>query len=92
MNKQDVEIFEARAIRGLKRLLYANRHLIRDEFKRMDPKNTGYLTLIEWSNALSSAMSMNNIPWLKYKDKLVESNVKKNMVKYETRYNKFALF
>jgi serine/threonine-protein phosphatase with EF-hand domain len=87
MNKQEVEIFEARAIRGLKRLLYANRNIIREEFKKLDPKNTGYLSLIDWSNALTNAMSMNNIPWLKYKDKIVETNSKKNMVKYETSFD-----
>ena len=87
MNKQEVEIFEARAIRGLKRLLYANRNIIREEFKKLDPKNTGYLSLIDWSNALTNAMSMNNIPWLKYKDKIVEINAKKNMVKYETSFD-----
>jgi serine/threonine-protein phosphatase with EF-hand domain len=87
MNKQEVEIFEARAIRGLKRLLYANRNVIREEFKKLDPKNTGYLSLIDWSNALSNSMAMNNIPWLKYKDKIVEFNAKKNMVKYETSFD-----
>lgn len=87
MNKQDVEIFETRAIRGLKRLLYANRALIREEFKKLDPKNTGYLSLTDWANALTHAMSMNNIPWLKYKDKLVECNAKRTMIKYETSFD-----
>lgn len=53
----------------------------------MDPKNTGYLSLSDWSNALTKAMNMDKIPWLKYKDKLVEFNSKKNMVKYETSFD-----
>ena len=86
VDKHRVELFEAKAIRGLKRLLYANRNRIRVQFKMLDIKNTGYLSLTDWSNALTKAMEMQKIPWLKYKDKLVEFDVKKNMVKYETSF------
>ena len=48
VDKQRVELFEAKAIRGLKRLMYANRNLIRTHFKKFDLKNTGYMTLTEW--------------------------------------------
>jgi hypothetical protein len=37
--------------------------------------------------ALTKAMGMANIPWLKYKDKLVEYNAKKNMVRYDTCFD-----
>lgn len=87
VDKQRVELFEAKAIRGLKRLLYANRNTIREQFKRMDPKNTGYLSLSDWSNCLTKAMGMDKIPWLKYRDKLVEFSSRKNMVKYETSFD-----
>jgi serine/threonine-protein phosphatase with EF-hand domain len=43
VDKERVELFEAKAIRGLKRLLYANRNAIRENFRALDPKNTGYL-------------------------------------------------
>jgi serine/threonine-protein phosphatase with EF-hand domain len=87
IDKHKVELFEQKAIRGLKRLLYANRHLIREEFKRIDSKNTGYMTLSDWANALTRSMGMDKIPWLKYKDKLVEYNLKKGLVKYETSFD-----
>lgn len=87
IDKQRVELFEAKAIRGLKRLIYTNHQLIRDEFKRMDPKSTGYLSLSEWANALTKALAVEKIPWLKYKDKLVEYNQKKQMVKYDTVFD-----
>ena len=87
VDKTRVELFEAKAIRGLKRLIYANRTPIRERFKLMDPKNTGYITLNDWSLALTKAMTMDKIPWLKYRDKLVEYNQKKGMVKYETSFD-----
>ena len=46
IDKERIELFEAKAIRGLKRLLYANRSIIREEFKLLDAKNTGYLRYI----------------------------------------------
>ncbi len=61
--------------------------MIRDEFKRMDPKSTGYLSLSDWANALTKALAVEKIPWLKYKDKLVEYNQKKQMVKYDTVFD-----
>lgn len=86
-DKERVELFETKAIRGLKRLVYTNHQLIRDEFKKLDPKNTGYISLSDWSNALTKALAVEKIPWLKYKDKLVEYNPKKQMVKYETVFD-----
>ena len=53
----------------------------------MDPKNTGYLSLSDWANALTRALAVEKIPWLKYKDKLVEYNPKKQMVKYESVFD-----
>lgn len=41
----------------------------------------------DWSHCLTKAMNMNKIPWLKYKDKLVEYNAKKCVVKYETSFD-----
>ena len=41
----------------------------------------------DWSIALTTAMCMDKIPWLKYKDMLVEYNQKKQMVKYETSFD-----
>lgn len=87
IDKERIELFEQKAIRGLKRLLYANRAIIRDEFKKLDTRNTGQITLSDWSNALTIAMKMERIPWLKYKDKLVEYNAKKCLVKYETSFD-----
>ncbi len=65
-------------------MLYVNRNIIKEEFKKIDTKNTGYLSLSDWSTALNKGMHIDKIPWLKYKDKLVEYNQKKNMVKYDT--------
>lgn len=87
IDKERIELFEQKAIRGLKRLLYSNRTLIREEFKKIDTRNTGQISLSEWSNALTLAMEMKRIPWLKYKDKLVEYNPKKCTVKYETSFD-----
>lgn len=87
VDRERVALFEAKAIRGLKRLLYANRTHIREYFKKADTKNTGFISLSDWSNALTQSMGkMEKIPWLKYKDKLVEYNPKKNLVKYETSF------
>lgn len=84
-DRQRVFLFEEKAIRGLKRLLYTNRTAVRDEFKRLDPKSTGFLSLSDWSSALTRAVGgIEKIPWLKYRDRLVEYNEKKNMVRYET--------
>ncbi len=38
-----IKLFEQKAIRGLKRLIYTNRNVIREEFKKLDPKNSGYI-------------------------------------------------
>ena len=81
---QRIEVFENKAIRNLKRLLYANREVIMKTFKEVDKKHTGYLTLNEWSDALTKAMGIANIPWVRYKEKLVEYDEKKGFVKYET--------
>ena len=91
-NKEAVELFETKAIRSLKRLLYTNRSVIRDEFfGKRDPQRTGLLGVNEWSAALSdwaSSMSMQRIPWLKYKDKLVESDpVHRGLVKYDSCFD-----
>lgn len=86
VDRQRIELFEAKALRGLKRLLFTNRNEIKKEFRKMDPKNTGYLTLSDWSLALSRAMGMDKIPWVKYRDKLVQYNAKKNQVFYETSF------
>ncbi len=86
-DRERVELFEQKAIRGLKRLLYVNRALIKEEFKKLDPKSSGYLGLSDWSLALTKAMGMDKIPWLKYRDKLVEYNQKKNMVRYDTCFD-----
>ncbi len=45
-----------------------------------------FFSLSDWSNCLTKALKMDKIPWLKYKDKLVEYNSKKCLVKYETSF------
>lgn len=81
-------LFETKAIRGLKRLLYANKSLIMENFKKFDSQKTGFISLSDWSNGLTQSMGkIEKIPWLKYKDKLVEYNSKKNLVKYETSFD-----
>lgn len=71
----------------MKGLIYTNRNIIKEQFKKLDPKNTGYLSLTDWSLALTKSMCMERIPWLKYKEMLVEYNQKKQMVKYETSFD-----
>jgi serine/threonine-protein phosphatase with EF-hand domain len=85
-NNERIEIFENKAIRNLKRLLYANREALMKGFKGLDGKNSGYLTLGDWADTLTKTMGIANIPWVRYKDKLVEFNVKKALVKYETSF------
>lgn len=87
LDKHRIELFETKAIRGLKRLIFANRTNVRQHFKKLDTKNTGYLSLSDWSVALTKAMEVEKIPWLRYRDKLVEYNTKKNLVKYETTFD-----
>jgi hypothetical protein len=84
-----VELFETKAIRGLKRLLYTNRHLLREEFKLAEKtkKPTGYLSPADWAMCLNKVLTVERIPWIKYKDKLVETHPKKGGVKYETSFD-----
>lgn len=83
---QRVEVYEQKVIRNLKRLLYANRTQLIKNFKQNDPKNTGYLTLSEWTDILNKTMSISNVPWVKYKEKLVEYDSKKGLVKYNSSF------
>ena len=85
-NNERIELFEKKAIRNLKRLLYANRVEIMKKFNEYDKKNTGYLSLNDWSEALTKSMGIANIPWVRYKDMLVTYDEKKSLVKYETSF------
>ncbi len=81
--KQRIELFEAKVIRSLKRLLYANKAKLLHDFKAIDPKKSGYISVIDWANLLTDIYS--KIPWVKYKDKLVEIS-SKGLVRYESSF------
>jgi serine/threonine-protein phosphatase with EF-hand domain len=83
-NNERIEVFENKALRNLKRLLYANKQELLKNFKQVDTKNTGYVTLNDWSEILTKTMGIANIPWVRYKDLLVTYDEKKGLVKYET--------
>jgi serine/threonine-protein phosphatase with EF-hand domain len=86
-DRDRILLFEERAIRGLKRLLYTNRNSVREEFRKIDVSNSGYISPNEWSAALNRAIAgIEKIPWLKYRDRLVEYNEKNNMIRYETLF------
>jgi serine/threonine-protein phosphatase with EF-hand domain len=87
-DRERVILFETKAIRGLKRLIYANKTVVNEKFHKLDPKKTGFITIKEWATALAESMGkIEKIPWLKYRNKLVEFDAKKNMVRYESSFD-----
>jgi len=84
-----VEGFETKVIRNLRRLLFVHRSSLMENFKKADPKNTGYITFVEWTRILTKTLGIERVPWLKYKDKLVEYDMTKGSVKYESSFDNF---
>ena len=91
-NNERIEVFEKKAIRNLKRLLYANSQELLKNFEEVDKKKnnnkkTSYLNLNDWSETLTKTMGIANIPWVRYKDLLITYDEKKGLVKYDTFFD-----
>ncbi|XP_067643851.1 serine/threonine-protein phosphatase rdgC isoform X2 [Eurosta solidaginis] len=81
--RQRVSIVESSALRELGVRLRNRRDELEREFSKLDPKNTGAITVAQWSDTMERVMQM-GLPWRLMRDRLapVFSDAQPNMVNY----------
>ncbi|XP_059216376.1 serine/threonine-protein phosphatase rdgC isoform X2 [Stomoxys calcitrans] len=70
--RQRVGIVESSAIRELGARLRARRNDLEEEFRKNDPKNTGYITISHWCDAMEKATNL-GLPWRLLRPRLAPS-------------------
>ncbi|XP_077984118.1 serine/threonine-protein phosphatase with EF-hands 2-like isoform X2 [Glandiceps talaboti] len=80
--KQSLSIVEESALRDLRYKVIANKSTLMQEFKKLDQKNTGLITVGEWAQVMATVLEL-EIPWRIFKEKLVQVN-SNGLVLYET--------
>ncbi|XP_017487654.1 PREDICTED: serine/threonine-protein phosphatase rdgC, partial [Rhagoletis zephyria] len=81
--RQRVSIVESSALRELGGRLHARRDLLEEEFSKLDPKNTGAITISQWTDVMERVTQM-SLPWRLMRDRLGPpfSDREPNLVNY----------
>ncbi|XP_053953254.1 serine/threonine-protein phosphatase rdgC isoform X2 [Anastrepha ludens] len=67
--RQRMSIIESSALRELGGRLHTRREQLEKEFSKLDPKNTGVITVSQWSDAMERVTQM-SLPWRLMRDRL----------------------
>lgn len=83
--RQRVGLVESSALRELRTQLLQHREALTEDLKRLDPDNTGYVTVSQWSQVLEARTSL-NLPWRMLSHKLVTVNAATGKVQWQTTF------
>jgi len=70
--RRSVGEMERGAVVQIRSILFEYKATLTAEFEKLDPEETGYVTLGQWADMLSRTLVL-NLPWMKLKDHFVES-------------------
>ncbi|XP_037536168.1 serine/threonine-protein phosphatase with EF-hands 2 [Nematolebias whitei] len=86
--RQSIGRTERSALKVLREQLFAHKSDLICAFKKLDPKNTGLVSLNDWVSAVESVMHL-NLPWRTLFCQLVSS--KSSMIDYHDWFNELSI-
>ncbi|XP_050299789.1 serine/threonine-protein phosphatase rdgC [Anthonomus grandis grandis] len=83
---QRMGLVETGATKELQAQILNVRDVIEEEFSKLDPDNTGLITVTQWCITLEKCTGL-QIPWRLLKEKLVSIDPESKMVQYQTTFD-----
>ncbi|XP_030767098.1 serine/threonine-protein phosphatase rdgC [Sitophilus oryzae] len=83
---QRMGLVESGATKELQAQILNNRSIIENEFAKLDPENTGLISVTQWCLTLERCTGL-QIPWRLLKEKLVTIHPETKMVQYQTTFD-----
>uniref|UniRef100_A0A3B5LPV2 Serine/threonine-protein phosphatase with EF-hands n=1 Tax=Xiphophorus couchianus TaxID=32473 RepID=A0A3B5LPV2_9TELE len=88
--RQSVGRTERSALKVLREQLFAHKSDLLCAFKKVDTKNAGLVSLIDWASAVESVMHL-NLPWRMLRCQLVTCKSSDGMIDYYDWFNELAI-
>ncbi|KAL3266411.1 hypothetical protein HHI36_010587 [Cryptolaemus montrouzieri] len=83
---QKMSIIESSVVREIQGQITKNQNKLEMEFQKLDPENTGFITIGDWCKTMESSTGL-ELPWRMLRNKLVTTDADTQLVAYRSTFD-----